>query len=235
MATKLLRLSRGMGKAAAEGSPAKLRQLIEQIQVAAGEVEKVTCKVCQSWSDSDEDVSEHLKGGYTDELIAATKSLGISLTRLDDRLAAFPVVVQILPKQRAVRIDKIRLTSLRPSTVAKKIESQIKKSHIRPEQFIEILHKCYQFVGGEKKGGGVPLVEIYDALTMLPDARESYSRAEFARDVYLLDNSRVRSTKSEARVSFPSGTGTRGGKSITVVPPSGMPKYYYGLRFEGGS
>lgn len=236
VAAKLQRFSRAMGKAAVEGSPAKIRQAIDQIQQAAGEVERLKSIASEAWSFSDEDVRAHLDNAYTDELIAATKSLGIKLTRLEDRLAAFPVVVQILPNQRAIRIDAARVTSLRPSAVAKRIEDQIKKSRIRPERFIEILYKGYQLVSGEKGGSGVPLVEIYDALTLLPDARDSYSRAEFARDVYLLATSDVRATKSGATASFPAATGTRGGKStLTVVPPSGMPKYYYGLRFEGGN
>ncbi len=235
-AKQLQRAARAMGKAALEGNPAKMRQAMTQVRQASDESGRVGAKIDQDWPLSDEDVTAYLEKGFVNELIAATKSLGITLSRLEDRLAAFPVIVQILPTQRAVRLDAIRLTSLRPSVVAERIRTQIKKARSRPEQFIEILFKTYKLVSDGRADKGVTLVDVYDALTLLPDARRSYSKAEFARDVYLLDTSRVRVTNSGATVSFPSATGTRGAsRTLLVVPPDGMPKYYYGLRFQGNS
>ncbi|HUP82324.1 MAG TPA: hypothetical protein VM260_27470, partial [Pirellula sp.] len=73
----------------------------------------------------------------------------------------------------------------------------------------------------------------YDALTVLPDARASYSKADFIRDVHLLATSAVRQTSTGATVVVTGATGAVGNaNAFVVVPPTGMPVYYSGIRFE---
>lgn len=81
----------------------------------------------------------------------------------------------------------------------------------------------------------VPLLEVYNLLTLLPGQSKEYSRQEFARDIYLLDQSRVAKTKKGLVVSFPASTGTRSVTStITVITQNGHEKKYYGISFVNG-
>lgn len=233
VAKLLQRSARALTKAAREGNPVKIRQAISQIQQAAADTARNAARVELAWPLSDQDVSDYLDGEFVRELIAATAALGIKLNPLDDRLAAFPVIVQVLAQQRAVRVDAAKIATLRPTVIAERIRLQMKKPHSRPEQFIETLYKGYRLIVGHELEKGAMLLEIYDALTLLPSARREYEKAEFFRDVHLLDASGLRSTKSGAIVTFPAGTGTRGsGRAFTVMSPDGMPKSYYGIRFQ---
>ena len=232
-AKRLLQAARIMRKAAGEGNASKVRQTAAQIEQSIIDVGKSASVVADAWNMSDTDLISYLQNDFSAELVEAAAALGIKLNQLDDRLAAFPVIICVLANQRAIKLNSKRHASLRPSVVAEKIKLQISKAKSKPEQFIEILYRAYRLVVGENAASGAPLVDLYEALTLLPESRRSYEKAEFIRDVHLLDASHVRTTKSGASVSFPAATGTRGNKSFQVIPPDGMPRFYFGVRFEG--
>ena len=86
-------------------------------------------------------------------------------------------------------------------------------------------------------GPTVRLSEIYEMFTpavLLPGSNREYGRADFARDLYLLDTSGVSKTRSGATVSFPASTGTRTPNQqdiFSFVSPEGRVVNYYGIRF----
>ncbi|SRR6266496_4305705 len=80
----------------------------------------------------------------------------------------------------------------------------------------------------------VPLVDIYELLTLLPGQSREYSKQEFARDIYLLHRSGVDTTRNEARVSFPIGRGVQS-KTLSVIDETGEEKRYYGICFTPAS
>ena len=234
-ARRVQRFARAAKKAASEGNATKVRQTISQLAQELAELRQAGIAVNEAWALNDAQLTAYLETEYAADLVRAAKQIGIKLTQLDDRLAAFPVIVQVLPSQRAVRLNAKRSTALRPSAVAFRIQLELKKASNRPEQFIEVLYKAYRLVLGGGTERGLPLMDIYDALTVLPGTRRSYEKAEFYRDVFLLDSSGLRETKSGSVVSFAASTGTKGAKSFSVIPPDGMPKFYYAVRFAGSA
>ena len=85
------------------------------------------------------------------------------------------------------------------------------------------------------QGPVIELVSLFDLLTLFPDAQKDYGRAEFTRDLYLLDRSRVRETKAGRRLELSASTGTKGSatKLLQIVGEDGVPKVYYGISFTG--
>ncbi len=231
-ARQLQRSAVAMKKAAQEGDPAKIRKAAGQIDEAASETQQIQDTLQRGWPISDAKLTEVLKGPYVKELMGTAAAAGISLNQGDNYLAAFPVILEILPEARVLKLDKARLTALRPSTVVARIRARLSKAHSKPERFIEILFKAYRLVVGEDLEHGTTLVALYEALTVLPDARSAYSKPEFIRDVYELDASKVRQTKRGATMSLAAATGTRSSDTLSIIPPNGMPKHYYGIRFE---
>jgi hypothetical protein len=78
----------------------------------------------------------------------------------------------------------------------------------------------------------VPLVEIYNLLTLLPGQAKEYARQEFARDLYLLDQSGVTAVRNGAAVSFHAARGNEAAsKVIPIVTKDGQAKIYYGISF----
>lgn len=223
-------------RAARSGEHEKIRAGLAEVRDAVSVLTASTQTLQEAWPFADDQLTEYLAAGYAAELIAVAKRSGIEITELDDRLTAFPAVIQIQPASRSIVVDGRRSGRLRPSAVVDHIKSRQKAAGQRPQQFIEVLYRAYKASSATSESGAL-LVDIYDLLTIHPETRRSYSRADFARDIFLLDSSDVRVTKSGARVSFPAATGTKGGgrNVFQVTPPGGMPKHYYGIRFEEAS
>ncbi|MDE3076239.1 MAG: hypothetical protein KGJ86_12495, partial [Chloroflexota bacterium] len=103
---------------------------------------------------------------------------------------------------------------------------QSRPARFKPGDFLEALRRAYLVVADQRSGRlasspVVPLLDLYSLLTMLPGQDREYSRQEFARDVYLLDQSGANTTKQLDRIAFHASTGTRGGRTLTVVTQSG--------------
>ena len=78
-------------------------------------------------------------------------------------------------------------------------------------------------------------MSLFDLLTLFPDTQKDYGRAEFTRDLYLLDRSRVVETRAGARLELSASTGTKGlaAKLLQIVGEDGVPKVYFGISFAG--
>ena len=78
----------------------------------------------------------------------------------------------------------------------------------------------------------VRLVDIWSTLTMLPGQRVQYSKQEFARDLYLLDQSGVTSTARSLRtLRWSASTGTKGAGTLVTVARNGQQQRYWGVSF----
>ena len=77
----------------------------------------------------------------------------------------------------------------------------------------------------------VRLVDLWSVLTLLPGQSRDYTRQEFARDLYLLDQSGETSTRQGACLRWAASTGTRGAGVLTTVARSGQQQRYWGVAF----
>ena len=104
------------------------------------------------------------------------------------------------------------------------------------ERFIESVYRAYRLVAQGQVGKTVLLVDILAAFTLRPGSGLDYDVNDFTRDIYALDRSGVRETKSGARISLPAATGTKGQRGVlTFVGPDGELVTYYGIRFGESS
>ncbi len=78
----------------------------------------------------------------------------------------------------------------------------------------------------------ISLGDLYELLTMLPGQAREYTKAEFARDIYLLDQSGQTTAKDGARIEFHSGAGARVPRgALSVVTQRGEEKKYHDVSF----
>ena len=217
-----------------------LRELRKTIEIA----EQAISALRQQFSDAKEgwnfDEETYLSGrAFPSEILEAAEQIGLKIFEQDDRLYCYPFLIRILPNERSVLIDKAREKRLRPSVLVRHLkELQNKPVRFKPEAFLECLFLAYSRVVASRgkdlhsTGVVVKLLDIYRLLTLLPGQSNEYSLQEFARDIYLIDQSRVAKTKKGLVVSFPASTGTRSTPSpITVIAQSGYEKKYYGISF----
>jgi hypothetical protein len=175
------------------------------------------------------------------ELIDEAEKIGVKIFEQDDILYCYPVLIRLLPNEQSVKIDKTRERRIRPSVLAKHLKKlQNKPMRFTPEAFLECLQEAYLKLVGDRrkkefdKGTEVKLLDIYSLLTLLPGQSKEYSLHEFARDIYLLDRSRIIKTKKGLVVRFipPSTKSREKSRSIiTVITQEGEKKMYYLISF----
>ena len=242
-AMSLVKLARQLQKAAREGNIAGIRKTQERLDAGLENAGRAVSDAARSWSYADEEEERHLEDGFGAELRRAASERGVRIHERDGRLIVHPSIVHVLSRERAVRVDRKKISTIRPSYLAGLLHAaQSRKSRNRPERFLESLHGVYSelvredFSGRARPPGGpgrvVPLDRIYRLLTSLPGSGRDYTRTDFARDLYMLETSGTTTTRKGATVSFPASTGTRGVRGLfTFVGPDGRDVQYYGVRF----
>jgi hypothetical protein len=236
-ATAALRSLKKFRAAAQVGNLRELQKAIEVAGQVLTDLAQQFAKAAAGWS-FDEDA--HLSNGaFIAEVLDAAAQAGVHIYERDDRLYCYPSLIRVLPNDRAVVIDKTRERRLRPSVLVRHLQQlQNKPVRFKSEAFLESLYDAYSTAvktrGKERRETAaiVPLVEIYNMLTLLPGQAKEYSRQEFARDLYLLDQSGVTAVRNGALVSFHAARGNEAtSKVIPIVTKDGQAKTYYGISF----
>ena len=175
-------------------------------------------------------------GGYVKELLAAAEARGVKIFEEEDRLLCYPSLLRVLPGDAAVEIDKVRERRIRPTVLVELLaRTQDRAPRFKAEAFLDSLRAGYELVvasEGKKDDGVIRLVDIWSVLTMLPGQRGQYSKQEFARDLYLLDQSGVtRTARSSRELRWSASTGTKGSGLLVTVARSGQRQHYWGVSF----
>ncbi len=218
-----------------------LREIRKALDASLQAVETFSEKAEEVRSGWDFDEEAYFSGrAYVDELLATAARMGFTLTEMDDRLYCYPFLVRVLPRDRVVMIDRIRERALRPSVLISHLQD-LQKRPVRftPEAFLATLYKAYKILAkargqdGRARGTVIPLIDIHLLLTLLPGSARDYSRQEFGRDLYLLDQSGTNRTRDGALLSFHASTGTRSAQqTIRIIGRDGHEKKYYGIAFS---
>ncbi len=223
--------------AAHTGDLRELRRTIDAAEQSIAALGQQFANAKEGWSFDEE---AYLTGGdFTRELLETARQSGVRVFEEGDRLYCYPHLIRVVPADRAVLIDKSRERRLRPSFLVAHLKAlQNRPVRFRPEAFLESLSAAYDTAvrgrenANAKVGPVIPLVDIYDLLTLLPGQSKEYTLQEFARDIYLLDGSGVTTTRKGSTVSWPASSGTRSaGRTITVITQDGREKKYYGITF----
>ena len=238
----LIKLAKQLQKASRDGNIAVMKRIQGRLDAVLGSLGQTVDNAVRSWPFQDDDEEQYLRDGYTAELRSIASERGLKIRERDTRLISHPSIVRILPGERAVRIDKKKVSAIRPSHLADLLlKNQKKPGRYQSGAFLESLYNVYSDIANEAfpdrlvKGAGrvVPLDRIYRLFTSLPGSSREYDRTDFARDLYILDTNGPKRTKRGLAVSFPSSTGTRRSKGLfSFVGPDGRDVEYYGLRFS---
>ena len=237
-------IARQLRKASQDGNIAAIRRLADRLNASANVIGQTVSNASTAWPFPEQEERSYLEHEYSAELRSEGGKRGVRIFERDGRLIAHPLVVRVLPGDRAVRIDRRQTSTIRPSKIVADLEKQQNSpGRFRPQPFLESLYEAYLALSqtdtaDRLKLGGVGQVvrldRIYNLFTGLPGSRREYSLLDFARDLFTLKESGVREVRSGARVSFPASTGTRSARgAISFVGPSGEPVLFYGIQFTG--
>lgn len=232
------RAIKALQKAVKQGELRKLDAAISAANQAVKALGQQFANTKDGWSF---DTEGYLSSGeFAKELIECARKQGVNIREQDELLYCYPSLIRVLPGEQCVKIDKVRKVTLRPSVLAAHLKDvQQRKPRFKPEPFLESLYEVYRWLNPLQRGllvrtgRAVRLLQIYERLTILPGQSREYTKAEFARDIYLLDRSGVTKTRNGAVVDFPASTGTKTpSATIMVITESGREKTYYGISFE---
>jgi hypothetical protein len=231
-----LRETKKLESAAKCGQLRDLRNGIDNSARLADQAADAVRELRGAWSF---DESAHFaKGGFTREVLALGAQEDLQAVESDERILSFPVIVQISQSDTTVLIDKVRERRVRPSALVKQLKAlQAKPPKFKAEAFLETLGAAYDLAiasKGQRPGSVIKLLDLYAVLTLMPGASREYSKQEFARDLYLLDQGGVTKTSVGRVMSLPASALTRSG-SLSTVTRSGQPKVYAGISFEGST
>ena len=216
----------------------QLRELRAAMDTALRSCDQTVAQVRQlndSWSFDEQ--SYFAGGGYAKEVLALAAEEGVQAYESDERILSFPAIVQVSAADSTVAVDKKKERAVRPSVLVKLLKAlQSRPPKFKAEAFLESLARAYDLVAPKAGGAGprvVKLVDVYGVLTVMPGAAREYTKQEFARDLYLLDQSGVVTTRDGRQLRLPASALTRGSGVLTTVSRSGQEKVYAGISLEG--
>ena len=245
-ASGLVKQARKLQRAAREGNIVRMKRARTDLEATLSGLRQAVSNAVESWTLSDEQEERYLHEHYSCEFSAVATEKGLEVHERDGRLISHPSIVRMLPRDRAVRIDGKKVSTIRPSYLASLLlKNQQKSSRHKSAAFLESLYTVYaDIISGESSGRRllddwqrvVPLARIYKLFTSLPGAGRDYDKTDFARDLYRLEAQGPQRTKSGATVAFSASSGTRQRKRdlFTFVGPDGQDVVYYGIQFKKG-
>ncbi|MGI8723288.1 MAG: hypothetical protein ACR2JG_13800 [Geodermatophilaceae bacterium] len=230
-------LTRELKKARAAAATGQVRELRKALDAAAQLAADLAEQVDQARAGYDIDEPELLdSGAYTKELLAAAATIDLQMFEEDGRLLCYPSLVRVLPAEVAIEIDRRRERRIRPSAVVELLRSaQQAGPRFRPAPFLASLAAGYDLQlarQGKSLGAVVKLVDVYGVLTLLPGQARDYTKQEFARDLYLLDQSGETASSGGRRLRWAASTGTKQAGVLSTVARSGQQQRYWGIAFD---
>lgn len=229
-----LREAKRVKGAAASGQIRELQAALEGTARLADAAAQAAAELKAGWRF---DTQAHLaSGAYAAEVLAMAADQGLAAFEADERILSYPAIVQIAPGDAAVQVDRRRERRIRPSVLVKALKAlQARPPKFKAEAFLESLATAYDLLtaqSGARRGATVKLADVYGVLTVLPGSAREYTKAEFARDLYLLDQSGVTATKRRRTLRLPASALTRGSGVLVTVARSGQEKVYAGISFD---
>jgi len=230
-------LTRELKKAKTGAERGQLRELRRALDAATALAEDATQAARDASESFSFDDKEHLdSGSYAQELLDTAAAQDLTMFQDDERLLlCYPSLIKVLPGEAAVEIDRRRERRLRPSVMVGLLAvTHSRPPRFLPKPFLQSLESGYDLVRSQKERDQatvVRLIDVWGVLTLLPGQARDYTRAEFARDLYLLDSSAVATAKSGRVLGWHASSGTRDAGTLTTVAKTGQRQLYWGISF----
>lgn len=229
-------LTRELRKAKVAAASGQVRELRRALDAAVSQADGLLEMARDTRTSFDFDEASYLaSGGYAKELLAMAAERGVSMYEEDERLLCYPSIIRVVPGDAVVEVDRRRERRLRPSVLLGLLAAvQQRPARFRADQFLESLASAYELVvaQADKKGDAVVrLTDIWAVLTLLPGQGKEYTRPEFARDLYLLDQNGKRTTKNGRTLRWHASSGTRTAGVLSTVARTGQQQRYWGVSF----
>jgi hypothetical protein len=230
---------RGLRRQAATGVVAGLARKLEQLPAAAEPLTGALRAAAASFSYDAE--AAFADGAYLSELQEEAAARGLVLVAREGRITAFPLLLKLEPSIPAVRVGRRIERQIRPSVLTALLKKAQDSAAFNAEAFLEMLFRAATHLARAdphadepRPGAVVPLLDIYELLTLRPGAAAEYPREAFAVDLLRLDRAPDARTKRGHSFTLPASTGSKGRARLAVYDEQGAEHVYVGIAFRKG-
>ena len=227
---------RTLRRQAATGVVAGLLRRLEQLPTSAEPLSDALRTASTMFSYDAE--AAFAGGSYLQELQAEASAKGLVLVERDGRITAFPLLLKLEASIPAVRVGRKLERQIRPGVLTGLLKKAQDNSVFNADAFLEMLFRAATHLARAdvradepRPGAVVPLLDIYELLTLRPGAAAEYPREAFAVDVLRLDRAPDTRTRRGHRFSLPASTGSKGRSRLTVYDEHGAEHVYVGIAF----
>ena len=134
----LLKQLRRLRKASQDGNITAVKREQGRLSEALSKVSEAVSDASVAWSYDDGEEVQYLRAddGYAAELRRVASEKGLVIRERDGQLICHPFIVRIIPGERAVRIDKKKVSAIRPSHLTEVlVKAQKSPPRYRPQSF----------------------------------------------------------------------------------------------------
>ncbi len=228
---------RALRRQVAGGIVAGLARRLEQLPAAAAPLAEALRGAAASFAWDAE--TAFAGGAYLRELQDAAAARGVVLVERDGRVTAFPLLLKLDAAVPGVRVGRRLERQLRPAVLTGLLKQAQDSAAFNAEAFLETLFRAATHLARAdaradepRPGAVVPLLEIYELLTLRPGSAAEYPREAFAVDLLRLDRAPDTRTRRGHRFSLPASTGSKGRARLTVYDAHGAEHVYVGIAFQ---
>jgi len=235
--TVVLSAVRALRRQAASGILAGLTRKLDQLPAFAEPLAGALQTASTAFTYNAE--SAFADGSYLNEIQAAASAKGLVLVERDGRITAFPLLLKLEAAIPAIRVGRKLERQLRPGVLTALLKKAQDSSAFNADAFLDMLFKAATHLARAdsradepRPGAVVPLLDIYELLTLRPGAAADYPREAFAVDILRLDRAPDTRTKRGYHFSLPASTGSKGRSRLTVYDEQGAEHVYVGIAFR---
>ena len=124
--------ARALARAAKTGNLSAIRRARSGLDDALITLQQNAANTSR-WPFREEEEERYMADRYAEELRNAAEEQGLDMYERDGNLISYPSIVRIIPRERAVRIDKKKVSNIRPSHLARELMANQKRSSGFPQ------------------------------------------------------------------------------------------------------
>ena len=143
-AARVVSQARALVKAARTGNVAAIKRCQASLEDLAGALEDDVVNACSCWPFTDDEEQRLFEEDYAGLLRDVADARGLKIYERDGLMIAYPSILRVLASERAVRVDRKKVSTINPSyLVGLLLANQKKSSGFKPHQFLESLYSVY--------------------------------------------------------------------------------------------
>ena len=117
-ASRVLSQALALVKSAQSGNVAAIRRAGQHLDVAFSDLVECAEDACESWTFDEEQERQFFETRFVAELKATAAERGLTLLEREGLLMCYPSIVRALAGECAVRMDRKKVSTVRPSFLA---------------------------------------------------------------------------------------------------------------------